>query len=131
MASFNRPYLFKAAFLLCILLLLLLNFSNFRTNNPIRYCSLQLQFRFDSILMRSYCCRASHTVANGIFWPTPLHLEMNAKRSATNQNVSKQILVNNNHRTGNASNKMHSNNLSTLLVKPTQSIIETGNESEQ
>lgn len=56
---------------------------------------------------------------------------MNGKRSATNQNVSKQILVNNNHRTGNTSNKTHSNNLSTLLVKPIPSVIGAGNASEQ
>ncbi|XP_055311748.1 beta-1,4-N-acetylgalactosaminyltransferase bre-4-like isoform X2 [Sitodiplosis mosellana] len=114
MAPCNR--LFKAAFLLCILLLLLLNFSNFRTNNPIR---------------------ASHTVANGIQWPTPLHSEMrttnkydNGKRSATNQNVSKQILVNNNHRTGSTPNKTHSNILSTRLVKPIPSTIETEHTRE-
>lgn len=78
--------------------------------------------------------RTSHTVANGILWPTPLHSEIkttnkydNGKRSATNQNLSEQILFNNNNnRTGNTPNKtLSSNILSTNLIKSIPSTIET------
>lgn len=142
MASCSRPYLFKAAFLLCILLLLLLNFS-IRTNNPTRWaiaqftcfqmdlkCAFHIWYVFCLICNEHlYRSRITHTVTNGMQWPTPLHSELaisvDGKRSVAHQNATEHTSTD----PKNLTNKLQNNNFFTNSTKSTASTVEIEQES--
>ncbi|XP_031637693.1 beta-1,4-N-acetylgalactosaminyltransferase bre-4-like [Contarinia nasturtii] len=99
--AWSRPNLFKAAFLLCLLLLLLLNISYFRRKE----------------------------IRSGILWPMPFHSELRTKdkynneKRTTNENASEQTLSTE-HRLRNKKEQ------SNTTINHTKSILSTTNLKE-